>query len=661
MNSPQRLASHDDEHRAFAQRALLAFACVLTLTAVLVVRMIFLQVVDHDRFTTISEANRIETRPLPPPRGLIVDRNGVPLAVNAPVFSLTVVPDSVRSIDDTFATLQTLVGVTDEERAAYTKRLRNRRPQEAVPVRVRLSDEEIAILAVNEHRLPGVFVQARQVRHYPFGALLAHAVGSVRRISPDDPQRLDANYAGTEHIGRIGVERVYQRHLHGRTGTERVEADARGRVREVLDHSPPQPGGRVRLFLDVGLQQAAVDALAGRRGAIVAIEPSTGGILALVSQPGYDPDPFVTGISASAYAALRDSPDVPLFDRATRGQYAPGSTFKPFVGLAALAHGVTSWERRVRDPGYFRLPGSRRQYRDWSWKRGGGGGHGNVHLAKGIYRSSNTYFFTMAHELGINRLSPFIAQFGFGTNFAADIPDALSGVLPSPEWKRKSLDAPWYPGDTINIGIGQGFLLVTPLQLAAAVATIANRGTVVRPRMAMAVEGDSYDEPPPLPPVRGASAADFELMVQAMEAVVHRKGGYDESGTANQYIGKDMAYRMAGKSGTAQVVGIAQGQEYDEDMLDERQRKHAWFVAFAPAEAPRIALAVLVENGGGGSGVASPVARQIIDHYLGVTPGADDAVEPAAPQRPARRDATAGERLAVHRTAVPVPGLALAP
>ena len=559
---------------------------------------------------------------------MIKDRHGVLLAENRPVSSLAIVIERVRDFDGLLVELAELVDIAEGDLTAYREaQKRRRRPYEPVTLRDTLSEDEVARLAVNRHRLPGVEVRTELKRHYPFGSVMAHAVGSVRRVTEEDLQRLDpVNYSATDFVGRRGVERFYESSLHGQVGYQRVETNAHGRILQVLDIEPPKTGQNITLQLDSRLQIAATAALGERRGAVVALEPSTGGILALVSNPGYDPNLFVTGISGEQYDQLANSRETPLFNRAVNGQYSPGSTFKPVVGLAAIANGITTWEEELEDHGWFKLPNQNRIYRDWSWKPGNSGGQGIVTLRKAIYRSSNVFFYNLASRLSIDQLGTFAAQFGIGQQLAVDVADASSGLLPDPIWKRGARGEAWYPGDMINIGIGQGDLLVTPLQLATMVSVLANRGRVVRPRMFLDSEQApiEFDPPPPLPRVSGPKPDDWERMVDAMEDVVHRGNqGFRENGTAWAYIGRDVPYRMAGKSGTAQVVEIKQGQEYEEEELDEYNRKHAWFIAFAPADAPSIALAVLVENGGGGSSVAGPVAREVLDAY--VLPGLDVA------------------------------------
>ena len=407
--------------------------------------------------------------------------------------------------------------------------------------------------------------------------------------------------------------------LHGEVGHELVETDARGRIRQVLETHPPRQGRNVTLQLDSRLQIAAHAALGERRGAIVAIDPRTGGVMALVSNPAYDPNLFVTGISTSAYRELADARDTPLFNRATHGQYSPGSTFKPAVALAGLASGVMAWDETIEDKGFFKLPNQERIYRDWSWKKNNAGGQGLVDMRRAIYRSSNVYFYDLASRMNITRFTDFVSQFGFGRNMAIDVADARSGLLPNPVWKRGMKGEVWYPGDTVNMSIGQGDVLATPLQLATYSALIANRGEWLRPRMLLSSDEPLLEfDPGPAPErVAGPTMVDWEGIVDAMEDVVHRgREGYRQSGTAYTHIGTDITYRMAGKSGTTQVVEIRQGEEYSEEELDEYQRKHAWFIAFAPADDPQIALSVLVENGGGGSSVAAPVARAVVDAYL---------------------------------------------
>ena len=617
MAEPLALKDHSGESQVFFDRIVLGLVLLVIGILFLAARMFYLQVMQHDLYTTLSDKNRIQVQSVPPIRGLIYDRNGELIADNVPSFSLTITRERVEDLESTLKSIDALIGLTPEQIESFERRLsRRQRPYEAVPILLRMTQEQIAQISVNRYSLPGVDVQAKLVRHYPHGDLMAHAVGSVRRINEDDARRLDSvAYSGTEHVGKIGVEKYYENVLLGKVGYQRVETDARGRIMKVLDSTPPEPGGNLMLHVDSGLQRVASDALGDRRGTVVAIDPKTGGVLALVSKPSYDPNLFIAGINHATYASLRDSTDVPLFNRALQGQYEPGSTLKPFLGLIGLATGTTSKEYKIEDPGWYKLPQNERLYRDWNWKKSGIGGHGLVNIEKAIYRSCNIYFYELAVKLGIDRIHDGLALFGFGQNTAIDLPEARKGLLPSRAWKLGSRGEPWYPGDTVNIGIGQGDILVTPLQLATAVAVLANRGGTVTPHMLKQNPLVTRDNQ--LPDIDLIPEQAWELVIKSMEKVVHRGNqGFGENGTAWAYIGRGIEYRMAGKSGTAQVVGIAQGELYDAELIAERNRKHAWFIAFAPVDDPKIALAVLVENGGGGSEFASPVARKILDYYL---------------------------------------------
>ena len=617
MAEPLALKDHSGESQVFFDRIVLGLVLLVIGILFLAARMFYLQVIQHDLYTTLSDKNRIQVQSVPPIRGLIYDRNGELIADNVPSFSLTITRERVEDLESTLKSIDALIGLTPEQIESFERRLsRRQRPYEAVPILLRMTQEQIAQISVNRYSLPGVDVQAKLVRHYPHGDLMAHAVGSVRRINEDDARRLDSvAYSGTEHVGKIGVEKYYENVLLGKVGYQRVETDARGRIMKVLDSTPPEPGSNLMLHVDSGLQRVASDALGDRRGTVVAIDPKTGGILALVSKPSYDPNLFIAGIDHATYASLRDSIDVPLFNRALQGQYEPGSTLKPFLGLIGLATGTTSKEYKIEDPGWYKLPQNERLYRDWNWKKSGIGGHGLVNIEKAIYRSCNIYFYELAVKLGIDRIHDGLALFGFGQNTAIDLPEARKGLLPSRAWKLGFRGEPWYPGDTVNIGIGQGDILVTPLQLATAVAVLANRGGTVTPHMLK--QNPLVTRNNQLPDIDLIPEQAWELVIKSMEKVVHRGNqGFGENGTAWAYIGRGIEYRMAGKSGTAQVVGIAQGELYDAELIAERNRKHAWFIAFAPVDDPKIALAVLVENGGGGSEFASPVARKILDYYL---------------------------------------------
>jgi len=610
------------EKELIVGRAIAFFVVVVLCVCILVARFVQLQIYEHESYQSRSDKNRIQVQPLAPPRGLIYDTNGILLADNRPSSALGIVVERTDELDAVIAELREIIALSDEQVEQFHEaKKRARRPGEAVVIADNLSDADIAALAVNRHRITGVEVITQLQRYYPLGAIAAHAVGSVRRMTERDVQQNDeAAYRATQFIGKRGVEAYYEEALHGRPGFQQVETDAHGRIRKVIDSDPPTVGKNLTLHLDARLQQAAVDALGEQRGAIVAIDPKTGGVLALVSKPSYDPNQFIVGMTDAQFQALSGSVYVPLFNRATNGQYAPGSTFKPVVGLAGIASGAMQWDTQIDDNGSFRLPGGEREYRDWSWTVDNSGGQGVVDLRRAIYRSSNVYFYDVASRLDVNYLAGFAEDFGFGRNLAVDISDASRGLVPDPEWKLGAKGEKWYQGDSVNMGIGQGDLLVTPLQIATYVAMIANGGKTVRPRMVKGPEAAPVSDAASYEPTHLTSLTDDDWLrlIASMEDVVHLGGqGFRGNGTAWAYIGQDISYRMAGKSGTAQVVEIRQGEEYNEEELSEFRRKHAWFMAFAPVDDPQIALAVLVENGGGGSSVAAPVARKVVDAYLG--------------------------------------------
>jgi len=617
----KRLAIKDtvNEQKLFVNRAIVLSIIMFLLFGLLLARFAALQVLDYQTYQTRSEQNRIQIQSISPPRGLISDTRGELLAGNITVYNLAVITERVNSLNSILQKLTTLVGIDQIDIENFRQRIREkRRPYDPVPLRFRLSEKEIAILAANRYQLKGVEITTDLVRFYPYGPLFAHSVGSVRRINERDLANLDkAKYSATKYVGKVGIEKVYESSLHGSMGIQRVETDAHGRVRQVLDRDPSKYGSNLDLYLDVSLQASAVRALKQRRGAIVAIDTETGGILAMVSKPSYDPNAFITGISSKDFEKISKSLDAPLFNRATNGQYAPGSTFKPIVGLAGIASKLVSWEETVDDRGEFKLPNQDRLYRDWSWTPDNAGGQGIVDLRRAIYRSSNVYFYSMANRIEIDTLGEFARQFGLGQNLAVDIPEATLGLMPDPGWKEKNKKLPWFPGDTVNMGIGQGDILVTPLQMALVASIFANRGRIVRPKMVKSQKVSQVESG--LKMVEGLEDGDWERMIAAMEDVVHLGNqGFRRNGTAWAYIGQDISYRMAGKSGTAQVVEIKQGEEYSEEELEEAEKNHAWFIAFAPVKSPKIAVAVLVENGGGGSSVAGPVARKVLDSYLAV-------------------------------------------
>ena len=604
------------EKQIFTFRAVLAMLIILCVAAGLLTRIYYLQAVDFEHYTTLSDKNRMQLQSVVPTRGLIYDRNGILLADNQPIFSVSIVKERSLDLEETIAKIGSIIELSDEQIKRFKKRLENRRkPYEPVPLKSKLSEVEIAQLSVKRHVLHGVEVEAELVRNYPLGESMAHMLGYVGRINIKELKKVDpTNYSGTNYIGKLGVEKFYEDVLHGKVGHQTVETNARGRVLRVLDQEPSTPGRDIKLNIDVRLQQVAIDAMAGRRGAVVAIEPSTGGILALVSTPSFDPNLFVTGIDHKSYAALRDSLDIPLFNRALKGQYPPGSTIKPIVGLAGLDNGAINRQTKIRDPGWYQLKNDERFYRDW--KRYG---HGVVDLFDSIVQSCDTFFYDLAFKLGVDQMESYLDRFGFGTRTAVDISEDRKGLLPGRAWKRGAKGLAWYPGDSLNMGIGQGFMLATPLQLATSTAVLANRGVWHRPRLAQeiypgVVAGDIVDIPvmhdDTPDDVIINNPDDWDYILGSMKAVMHGK-----KGTARG-SGRKSSYKMAGKTGTAQVVGIKQGEEYDAEALAERHRDHALFVGFAPYDSPKIAVAVIVENGGGGSTAAAPVARKVFDAWV---------------------------------------------
>ena len=596
------------EQSVFAARSLTALVSVLVLLGVLLTRYYTLQISEFETYRTASERNRVQLQPLPPKRGLIYDRNGVLLADNRPSYTLSLIVERVEDLDATLAALRELVDISDSDLERFRTRSSQRRPYEHVPLRFRLDDREQARIAVNRHRLPGATTDAQLQRFYPPGESFAHALGYVGRINERELETIDtANYRGTFHIGKIGIERRYEDTLHGTVGYQTVETNAHGRVLRVLERFDPVPGRDLRLHLDAQLQRVAHEALAGQRGAVVAIDPLTGGVLALVSTPSFDSNLFVNGISQRDYAALRDSPDVPLFNRTVQGQYPPGSTVKPMMAMAGLAEELIDPSFTVADPGWYRLPGDRRRYRDWILRIRGTGHAPEVDLKMAIAESCDVYFYDLAHRMGIDTMHDHLERYGLGQRTGIDTTAERRGVLPSTRWKRAALNQPWYPGETLSAGIGQGYMLATPLQLAVATSIIATRGEHRQPRIVRALDGEVL-EAPLLDPVR-ADGAHWDAVVEAMREVVHGRRGTAKA------ISRGLDYEIAGKTGTAQVIGIAQDAVYDEDAIDERHRNHGLFVAFAPLQAPTIAVAVIVDNGGGSS-AAYPIASTVMDAWI---------------------------------------------
>ncbi|HEK1689737.1 TPA: penicillin-binding protein 2 [Pseudomonas putida] len=607
MSQPIRLKDHEKDARLVRNRVVVGAVAIMLLVCVLIARLYYLQIIQYDYHSTLSENNRVHVQPIPPTRGLIFDRNGVIIADNRPSFSLSMTRERAGNWQEVLDNIVEVLELTPDDRALFEKRMRQgRRPFEPVPILFELNEEQIARVAVNQFRLPGVEVVAQLVRHYPQGAHFAHSVGYVGRINEKELKSLDpVNYSGTHHIGKTGIERFYEDELHGQVGYEEVETNARGRVLRVLKRTDPKPGKDIVLSLDIKLQEAAEAALGGRRGAVVALDPRNGEVLAMVSQPSFDPNLFVTGISFKAYAELRDSIDRPLFNRVLRGLYPPGSTIKPAVAIAGLDSGVVNAGSRVFDPGYYQLPNYDHKYRNWNRS-----GDGWVDLDTAIMRSNDTYFYDLAHKMGIDRLSTYMNKFGIGQKVALDMFEESAGLMPSREWKRATRRQAWFPGETLILGIGQGYMQATPLQLAQATALIANKGVWNRPHLAKTIEGQPPLDPNPMENIILRDKSDWAKVTHGMEQVMHNARGTARKAAAGAQ------YRIAGKSGTAQVVAIRQGEKYDRNKIQERHRDHALFVAFAPADDPKIVVSVMVENGESGSGVAAPVVRQIMDAWL---------------------------------------------
>jgi penicillin-binding protein 2 len=607
---PQFAALKDThlESRVYSARTVAAVCLVVGLLGLILVRYYSLQISEYEIYSTQSERNRVQLQPLPPKRGLIYDRNGILLADNRPSYILSMVSERVGDVDATIKELQALLPISAGDIEKFQKRRLRSRPYEAVPLRFRLTEQERARLAVNRYRLPGVVVDAQLLRHYPHGELFSHALGYVGRINEREALILDeTDYRGTFHVGKVGVEKYYEEILHGEVGYQNVETNAHGRVLRVLERHVPAPGTDLTLHLDYKVQRAAVEALGDRRGAVVAIDPLTGGVLALVSTPGFDTNLFVNGISTREYSALRDSLDVPLFNRAIQGSYPPGSTIKPFMAMAGLESGLVTTETTVPDPGFYKLPGDSRLYRDWILRIRGTGHAPQVDMQMAIAESCDVYFYDLARRLTIDRMFEYLHPFGFGGRTGIDTTNERAGVLPSTRWKREALAQPWYPGETISAGIGQGYMLASPMQLAVATAVMASKGQRRTPRLVKAIDGAALDLPP-LEPIT-AEASYWDAVFDGMREVVHGKHG-----TA-KYLADGISYEMAGKTGTAQVIGIPQNSVYKEEEVAERHRHHGLFIAFAPIEAPTIAVAIIVENGGGSS-AAAPIARAVIDTWL---------------------------------------------
>ena len=620
--------------KQFRSRLAIAGGLVLLCFFLLVARLVWLQVVRHTYYQTRAEANRISLVPIVPNRGFIVDRNDIALANNYAAYTLEITPARVDNLDQVIENLATIIDIQPRDRKRFNKLLEESKNFESLPIRTKLTDEEVAKFVARRYRFPGLEIKARLFRHYPNGAFASAALGYIGRSTDRDVEKIEAaqqeaNYRGTDYFGKTGLEQHYEFELHGITGFEQVEVDAGGHAVRTLARTPPIPGNKLTLTIDAELQRVAEQAFGDRRGALVAIEPSTGGILALVSMPNYDPNLFVDGIDTQSWKYLNESEDKPMVNRALNGAYPPGSTFKPFMALAALAYGKRTPQQAIADPGFY-------TFGNHTFRDDKKGGHGTVDMYKSIVESCDTYYYMLANDLGIDNIARFMGTFGFGSRTGIDIAGESEGVLPSPEWKKKRFKTAeqqkWYAGETISIGIGQGYNAYTPIQLAQATATLANNGVMFRPHLVKFITDSRTGarkliEPQPVKTL-DLNPAHIEIIKQAML-------GVNKEGTgARAFAGAE--YVAAGKTGTAQVFSL-KGAEYKHHAIKKELRDHALFIAFAPADAPKIALAVLVENGGFGAQAAAPIARQVLDYYLlGKRSAAPAPVDEAAVERDAQ-------------------------
>jgi penicillin-binding protein 2 len=610
----QAMRDQQRELTVFRSRLMLLGLAILTAFGLLLTRFTWLQVVQQSYYHTLAEQNRISVVPVVPNRGLILDRNGLVLAANYSAYTLEVTPSKVPNVERAIDDLAKVIDVTPRDRRRFRKLMEESKNFESLPIRTRLTEEEVARFAVNRYRFPGFEIKARPFRSYPQGEVASHAIGYIGRINDADVKRIDAaglttNYKGTDHIGKLGIEGAYEKELHGVTGSEQVEIDAGGRAIRSLSRNEPVSGNNLVMTLDLKLQRIAEEAFGDYKGGLVAIDPRNGEVLALVSRPGFDPNLFVDGIDPQSWDALNNSPDKPLNNRALRGQYPPGSTIKPFMALAALEYKKRSPEYTISDPGWFTLPGVAHRYGDWKK-----GGHGMVNMHKAIEVSCDTYFYGLANEMGIDLIHNFMTRFGFGSRTGIDIDGELPGLAPSQEWKMQRFHQKWYAGDTVSVGIGQGYMLATPLQLATATAILANGGRIVHPHLLKAIQDAKTREihQAVLPPDDQQATVKPENLALIREAMtdVTKPGG-----TAAAAFAK-APYAVAAKTGSAQVVGMKQGEKYDERRMKKEHWDNALFIAFAPADDPKIAVGVMVENGQHGGSTAAPIARQMFDYYL---------------------------------------------
>ncbi|TMO26906.1 penicillin-binding protein 2 [Pseudoalteromonas sp. S4741] len=610
------IRDHSAEANLFARRAFVGFIFILALVAILLSNLYTIQVDDHQDYQTRSNDNRIKVIPIAPNRGLIYDRNGVLLAENKPVYNLEVIPEEVDDLTASLKSISKIIEITEQQQTDFIDDIKHTRRFKSQVLKARLNENEVAMFSVNQHKFPGFSIEARLARYYPFGDTLTHALGYVAKLNRKELNKLEqqdeaTNYRATHDIGKLGIEKYYEPLLHGQVGSQRVEVNNRGRIIRTLNIDPPQPGDDLVLTLDIGLQQIAQHALKDMRGAIVVMDAKDGGVLALYSNPSYDPNLFVHGISSKDYKALLN-PDRPLINRTTQGRYAPASTIKPHMAILALEENIVQETTSMWDPGFFQIPNVEHRWRDWRrW------GHGHVDVYKAIEESCDTYFYDAAYRMGITKISNFMARFGFGELSGIDIHEETTAILPSKEWKEARFKESWWRGDTISVGIGQGYWTATPIQIANATNILVNRGINHPPHLVQVAKKE--DQITQLnneekPPVVLNNEDNWRIAIDAMHNTVKKT-----TGTAHRAF-KGATYDPAGKTGTAQVVSIAQGERYDADALKERQRDNAIYVGFAPYNNPQIVVSIVVENTGGGSSVGAPIARQLMDYYFAANP-----------------------------------------
>ena len=607
------IRNHSAESALFLRRTLVVFLAILLAVGILISNLYYLQINSFDTYKTRSNANRISVQTVPPNRGLIYDRNGVILAENRPVYSLQVIANKTNNLTKDIERLTKLLSLTDRELVKFKSQNRYSRSFKAITIRDQLTPEEVALFTVNQHLYKGFSIQASLKRYYPFGNAFTHVLGYIAKINTRDLEKIEqrgerARYQGTRYIGKLGIERYYEDILHGQPGQRQVEVDSWGKVIRTLQFTAPTPGKDITLNIDINLQLKAQELLGDNRGSIVLMEAKTGAILSLVSAPSYDPNLFVTGISQKKYQSLLSSRDRPLINRATQGRYPPASTIKPQMALLALDEKVITEETKIKDPGWWIVPNSKRRFRDWKrW------GHGLVDVFHAIEQSCDTFFYDTSYKLGIDRIEPFMRLFGFGEYSGLDIAEETKAIMPSRDWKRARFNQPWYDGDTISIGIGQGYWTVTPIQLTKATAILARRGENIKPHVLRSITAAGETSTPvyeTAPIIKLHSSRYWDIALKAMQGVTSKR-----SGTAYRAFG-DAPYTVAGKSGTAQVINIKEDEVYDADKINERHRDNAMFVAFAPFESPEVVVSVVLENAGGGSSNAAPIARELFDEYF---------------------------------------------